>query len=107
MRRSLLALLVLLMLPASAFGAGDVGTGPLEGGLVLVSDGAVWIEDDGRFRSAAVGGRPDGTRRRLLSGQFVDSLSSDGDRASLTVYPRLWTATVGSGPSPIEGLPDA
>ncbi|HEX8206190.1 MAG TPA: hypothetical protein VF587_09040 [Solirubrobacteraceae bacterium] len=104
-RLLLLALVVAWMLPASAAAAPGVTTGPLEGPVVLVEDGAMWIEDDGRYSSALMAGRTDGTRRRLLSGQFVEDLSSDGDVASVSIYPQLWTATIGGEPQAIEGLP--
>lgn len=105
MRRLLLALLLPLMLPGSAPAAAGVATGPLERGPVLVEDGAIWLQREASRSAAVMGGRPDGTRRRLR-GEWAHSFSSDGTLAALTIDSRLWTATVRDGLRPIEGLPD-
>jgi hypothetical protein len=105
MRRLLLVVLLALALPAPARAA-SVPTGPLEGGPILVEDGVIWLQRTGVRSSAVMGGRPNGTARRLRA-EYASSFSSDGTVAVLTIDSQLWTATVGGGLRPVAPLPKA
>lgn len=107
MRRLLLFVLLLALTPpAPAAQAARVTTGALVGGPILVEDGVIWFQRDGRRAYSVMGGRPDGTVRRLRSG-IASSWSSDGRVATITIDSRLYTATVGGGLRPVTGLPAA